>query len=237
MDLPREIDNYRNIILGKPPRVPPKIIHYWNSRIVPANLYSLREQGAYKYITKYGGKFSEKTLICYAIQAEKEDKMDMACGFWRKAYEAKTMKDDPIKRSQSLKVFLCHSSSDKTMVRGLFRRLRNDGFDPWLDEEHLLPGQDWQLEIPKAVKQSDVVLVCLSHASINKIGYVQREIRFALDVAEEQPEGLIYIIPVKLEECSIPERLRKWQWVDLFRENGYDRLTLSLKARANIKTL
>src|SRR5262245_55574275 len=110
----------------------------------------------------------------------------------------------------ALKVFLCHSSDDKVPVRDLYRRLTEDGFDPWLDEEDLLPGQEWEDEIPNAVQQSDIVLVCLSPRSITKKGYVQKEIRFALDIADEQPHGTIFIIPLKLEDCDVPERLLRW---------------------------
>jgi hypothetical protein len=131
-----------------------------------------------------------------------------------------------------LRVFLCHSSGDKPAVRDLYRRLRADGFQPWLDEEELLPGQDWDHEIRRAVRAADAILVCLSCESVTKAGYVQKEIRFALDVADEQPEGTIFLIPLKLEECEIPERLRRWQWVDLFEEEGYERLLRALRVRA-----
>jgi formylglycine-generating enzyme required for sulfatase activity len=134
--------------------------------------------------------------------------------------------------SRSLRVFLCHSSADKPAVRELYRRLHDDGLEPWLDEEDLLPGQDWQRAIPKAVRDSDVVLVCLSRNSINKAGYVQKEIKFALDVADEQPEETIFLIPLKLEECDVPERLSRWQWVNLFNPNGYERLRRALRVRA-----
>lgn len=127
-----------------------------------------------------------------------------------------------------LKVFLCHSSSDKKAVRALHKRLRADGFEPWLDEEGLLPGQEWELEIPKAVRNSDAVIVCLSRSSITRRGYVQKEIKYALDVADEQPEGSIFLIPVKLEECEVPSRLGSRHWVNLFEPAGYGRLTLSL---------
>lgn len=133
--------------------------------------------------------------------------------------------------SHKLRVFLCHSSGDKPIVRDLYHKLRDDGFEPWLDEEDLLPGQDWRREIPLAVRNSDIVVVCLSKASITKAGYVQNEIKFALDVADMQPEGTIFIIPVKLEECEMPERLSRWQWVNLFQPNGYERLVRSLKRR------
>ena len=72
-----------------------------------------------------------------------------------------------------LRVFLCHSSGDKPAVRDLYRKLRDDGFDPWLDKEKLLPGQNWRLEIPKAIRTSDVVIVCLSRSSVTKEGYLQ----------------------------------------------------------------
>jgi CheY-like chemotaxis protein len=138
----------------------------------------------------------------------------------------------PIKENVStrrLRVFLCHSSNDKPSVRVLYHRLRSDGFEPWLDEEDLLPGQEWKREIPKAVRKSDVVVVCLSSTAINKRGYVQKEIKIALDIADEQPEGTIYIIPLRLEECEVPERLSHWQWVDFFKEEGYPRLVRSLE--------
>jgi hypothetical protein len=37
--------------------------------------------------------------------------------------------------SRKLRVFLCHSSQDKPIVRELYRRLLADDWtDPWLDE-------------------------------------------------------------------------------------------------------
>jgi len=133
---------------------------------------------------------------------------------------------------RQLRVFLCHASGDKPAVRDLYHRLRADGIDPWFDEENLLPGQDWQLEIPKAVRSSDAVILCLSSRAITKAGYFQKEIKYALDVADEQPEGAIFLIPLRLEECDVPERLRRPHWVDFFLERGYERLLRALQARA-----
>jgi hypothetical protein len=50
-----------------------------------------------------------------------------------------------------LKVFLCHAHANSDSVRGLYARLTKDGVDAWLDKEKLLPGQDWELEVRKAV--------------------------------------------------------------------------------------
>jgi hypothetical protein len=135
----------------------------------------------------------------------------------------------------SLKIFLCHSSTDKPTVRQLYARLKRDGFKVWLDEVDILPGQDWEIEIAKAVRNSDVVLVCLSHDSVTKSGFVQKEIKFALNVAEEKPDGVIFIIPARIEDCEVPDKLKRWQWVDLFEHNGYERLLLSLRANSSQK--
>ena len=130
-----------------------------------------------------------------------------------------------------LRVFLCHASQDKPVVWKLHRYLKQHGVQPWLDQEDLLPGEDWEVEIPKALFASDVILVCLSKNSVNKEGFVQKEITFALDKALEKPEGTIFIIPVKLEECDIPKRLSRYQWVDLFRPDGRKRLLMGLNKR------
>ena len=107
--------------------------------------------------------------------------------------------------TRPLKAFLCHASGDKPAVREMYKRLVFEGVDAWLDKEKLLPGQDWRVEIPKAVQEADVVIVFLSKNSITKEGYVQKEIKIALDIAEEKPEGTIFLIPARLEECLVPE--------------------------------
>jgi hypothetical protein len=97
--------------------------------------------------------------------------------------------------------------------------------------EKLLPGQDFKFEISQAVKESHVVLVCLSNRSITKSGYVQKEIKYALDQADEQPENTIFAIPLKFEECVVPRRLINWQWLDYFESNGHEKLLNSLNKR------
>jgi hypothetical protein len=134
-------------------------------------------------------------------------------------------------RTRQLRVFLCHASDDRLVVRDLYWRLRLEGVEPWLDEEELLPGVAWDQAIRRAVRQTDVVLVCLSKKSSTKAGYIQKEIRYVLDVADEQPKDTIFVIPVKLEDCTVPKRLIRWQWVELYNEKGFNRIITSLEAR------
>jgi len=132
-----------------------------------------------------------------------------------------------------LKVFMCHSSADKSKIREVYRYLKQHGVQPWLDAEELLPGQDWNLEISKALDDSDAIIIFLSKGSISKEGYVQREVKFALDRALDMPEGRIFVIPARLEPCDLPRSLSKYQWVDLFEDGGVERLIRALKARGD----
>lgn len=104
-----------------------------------------------------------------------------------------------------------------------------------MDEEKLLPGQDWNLEIEKAVESSDAVIVCVSNTSIAKEGYVQRELRRVLDIALEKLEGAIFVLPVRLDDCALPRQLRDKQALDYFPESkrpaAYDKLKASLEIR------
>lgn len=68
----------------------------------------------------------------------------ISMGFKEPAREANTTKS-----SQKLRVFLCHSSGDKPQVREIYKHLTAEGVEAWLDEENLLPGQDWELEISR----------------------------------------------------------------------------------------
>jgi hypothetical protein len=83
------------------------------------------------------------------------------------------------------------------------------------------PGEEWEGVIRQRLREADVVLAFLSRKSIAKRGYVQREYRLALEIAAEQPAGLIFVIPVLLEDCDPPDlrvgsiALLQYQWFKL----------------------
>src|SRR5205085_5277172 len=136
------------------------------------------------------------------------------------------------KHERKLSVFLCHANEDKPIVRELYKRLRSAGVEPWLDEENILPGVLWKPAIEKAIAQTDAIIICLSERAVSKEGHINAEIKRGIEKAERQPEGTIFLIPLRLEPCDVPSRLQDYQWVDYFEKGGYDRLILSLWARS-----
>jgi glutathione S-transferase len=128
------------------------------------------------------------------------------------------------------RVFLAHAQQDLPAVREWYERLRADGVPAWLGDRDLRPGEDWDHVVRRVIADSSAFVPFLSAASISKRGYVQKEIVRALDVAERQPEGAVFLIPARLEPCALPDRLSRWHAVDLFEPGGYELLLETLRS-------
>jgi len=126
-------------------------------------------------------------------------------------------------------VFLSYAREDEEKVKNLHQKLSRLGFKPWMDKNDILPGEKWKSSIQKAIQCSDFFLVCLSANSFSKRGFLQKEIKDALDIWQEMLDSDIYLIPVRLEDCEVPENLRDFQWVNLFEEDGWIRLVKAIQ--------
>jgi formylglycine-generating enzyme required for sulfatase activity len=131
--------------------------------------------------------------------------------------------------TKPIQIFLCHASEDKAAVEAIYDRLKALGYQPWLDKKDLLPGQRWRSEIPKAIRASDYILIFLSKISFAKRGYVQEEFKLAPEVLRQIPDGTIYAIPVRLDECPIPDQFSDLHWWNLFEADGFEYLLRALQ--------
>lgn len=140
----------------------------------------------------------------------------------------------------STTIFLAHASEDKPFVKNLYKALKENGLRPWLDEEDLMPGIKWEDEIPKVIKESKFFIACLSKNSIEKTGYVQKELRVALSTFEQKPPNSIYFIPALIENIELPNisvgtiNLSDYQAIKLFKKGGVDKLIQFLKKQVGL---
>ncbi|MBW2739925.1 MAG: TIR domain-containing protein [Deltaproteobacteria bacterium] len=150
-----------------------------------------------------------------------------------KEYIIHTIDPNSLPKEQEIstpKVFLCYAGSDREQVEQLYERLQCDGFSPWMDKKSLLPGLDWRLEIKHSIETADFFIACISrHFQARTYGH--KEIKLALEVLDMMPEGTIFLIPTRLEECSVDDRIASRQWVDLFKTDGYELLLKALRAK------
>lgn len=136
---------------------------------------------------------------------------------------------------RKIKVFISYAREDFDTANQIYNILKKEGFEPWLDQYNILPGQKWKDEISKAINKSEAFIVILSKISVTKRGYIQKEVKFALDVLKELPANQIFIIPARIEKInpSHPE-LADISWVDLHesRDNGIKMIIKSLNSIA-----
>jgi TIR domain/Deacetylase PdaC/Protein of unknown function (DUF3298) len=126
------------------------------------------------------------------------------------------------------KVFISYAKEDFRFAQHLSENLKLNNYAPWLDKEKILAGQNWDIEIKKALRQSDFIILLLSQNSVNKKGYVQREFKLALNYCDERPVEDIFLIPVKINDCSVPFGLEKYQWFELNGRLDFDGIADSL---------
>lgn len=163
-------------------------------------------------------------LYCCNISDRLKDRMIVSSN-GASSSEKNTIDREKLK---GVKIFLSYASEDEESARLLYNNLRTFGCEPWMDKESLLPGQDWKYEIRKAIKESEFFLICLSKKSVTKRGFIQKEIKHGLDVLDQMPEGEIFLIPIRLDDCEVPDSMSDRQWVDLFSEDGLYKLITAI---------
>lgn len=127
--------------------------------------------------------------------------------------------------------FISYAREDGDMARRLCDDLRMLGAEPWFDQKDMVGGQDWQDTIRDAVRACSHFIALLSSNSVNKRGFVQKELRQAIDILAEFPPGQIFVIPVRLDDVQpTHEEIRKLHWVDFFPSypEGLHRLARSM---------
>lgn len=111
-------------------------------------------------------------------------------------------------------VFLCHNSVDKEAVRTLNSRLQEAGVRTWLDEEQLIPGMAWQVELEEQISAIGGAAVCVGGSGYGP--WQSQELRAFLS---EFVERGCRVIPVLLPEAGhapeLPIFLKQMIWADL----------------------
>jgi hypothetical protein len=102
---------------------------------------------------------------------------------------------------------------NKQFAIRLASELKSAGFSVWMDQFDIPTGARWDDEIEKALRECQIFLFIITPASIASDN-AKDEMGYAIDHDK-------YILPVLLEECEVPLRLRRMQYVD-FTQMSFD---------------
>ena len=109
-------------------------------------------------------------------------------------------------REHQRRAFISYSRINKDFATKFAKGLRAAGFSVWFDLLDIPPGSRWDDEVEKALRECSMFLVILTPASIASEN-VKDEIGYAIDHGK-------HILPVLLQDCDVPLRLRRFQYVD-----------------------
>lgn len=127
------------------------------------------------------------------------------------------------------KIFISHAKEDREKAIRLYGELKEAGFAPWLDENGLWPGQQWEITIQKIITESDIFIACLSNTANNKVGFFQAELQLAYQTALRFPPDQLFIVPIRFDDCELPFQLKKYHAVNYFSVQDGHHLIKKLK--------
>jgi hypothetical protein len=136
------------------------------------------------------------------------------------------------------RVFIAYIDEDSAAALRLSEALNQADIKTWIDKRRLLPGQHWRRAIERAIDRADFFVACFSARATRKRGQFPYELRYALRCAERMPLEEVFVIPVRLEPCSVPQRIQNTtQYVDLFPDwnTGMTRLVASIRCEYKLR--
>jgi CheY-like chemotaxis protein len=120
-------------------------------------------------------------------------------------------KDDKSTVDTKPNLFLSYARSDAQPVEKIYQALSRQGYKPWMDIHDIAGGEDWLHAINTAIDRSELFVPILSNNSVNRRGMIVKEVQRALDKWRGMLPGDIYVIPIRLDDCPIPELIQHIQ--------------------------
>ncbi|MEZ5056336.1 MAG: TIR domain-containing protein [Saprospiraceae bacterium] len=126
---------------------------------------------------------------------------------------------------QRNRVFISYSWNDKEKVIPIVNSLQENGIEIFMDSINLEVGQDLKNSIRYNIEGSETIIVFFSK-EFTKSKWAEFELSTALN---ELKKRNINIVPVTLDSFPIPEKLRKYQVINLSKPTkGIDKLVQRL---------
>jgi len=123
------------------------------------------------------------------------------------------------------KVFVSYSRADLAFVKKLTADLKTLGVDIWLDLLDIRLGSLWDVEIGTALNECNCVLFVASQASVQS--------KNALDEVYAALEDNKRVVPIRIDNCKLPFRLKRLQYYDV--TDNYDEVLQTVRSTLMLK--
>jgi hypothetical protein len=127
-------------------------------------------------------------------------------------------------------VFISYVREDQQRVSRLEGQFRSAGIRLWRDSTDLRPGQDWAIEIRRAIERGLAFIACFSeHTERRSASFQNKELIWAVEEVRGHQPGRVWLLPVRFAECKLPtfdlgggRSLDALHRVDLFEDSTWD---------------
>jgi WD40 repeat protein len=109
-------------------------------------------------------------------------------------------------------IFLSYSSQDKQKVKQLAENLHDDGVCVWFDEWEIEPGDDIFSKMQEGISLSRILVLIMSPNAFGSdwVSLESNTVIFRDPMNKERR-----FIPVLIENCEIPDTIRRYKYIDL----------------------
>ena len=130
----------------------------------------------------------------------------------------------------SPKAFLSYVTENRDSIKHLDKDLTDYGIDVVTDYKYVSGGDNWRNRIRNLIYESGYFILCFSKEfNEREESVAYRELDYAIERASDFPPDRKWIIPVRINECTIPNReirpgvmLTDLNWTDLFPNTKWD---------------
>lgn len=127
-------------------------------------------------------------------------------------------------KMNSPKIFLSHVKENEPVIKSIDQNLTKYGINVITDYKNIEGGSNWEKTLETLIEDSDYFILCFSKEfEKRKKSVAHRELDYAIKCAKDIPFWKKWIIPIKINECTIPDReirsgekLTHLQWISLF---------------------
>ncbi|MER8501572.1 toll/interleukin-1 receptor domain-containing protein [Mesorhizobium sp. M0145] len=124
--------------------------------------------------------------------------------------------------------FISYVRNDEALVNYIANILEKNAVPYWRDKNDIAPGSRWKDSIRRAIEGGSYYVAMFSKNWQNReVTYANEELVLAIDQLRLRPANRTWFIPVKLDDCEIPDRsigagetLRDLQIID-FAKDGW----------------
>jgi formylglycine-generating enzyme required for sulfatase activity len=118
------------------------------------------------------------------------------------------MADAGAAADSALKVFISYSRKDEGFAHELLAGLQFAGFEPYLDQHDIAPGEDWQARLGRLIEAADTVVFVVSPDAVTS-----ERCAWEVERTVALKKRLLPIVWRRVEEAKVPPRLKQLNYI------------------------